>query len=330
MKTKSKESFLSILFITALLFYAYFALEYSRKIDNVLVKTILQFSRHLIHIGLLLGWILSIRRRILHPAIRRYLLSVGTLLAFWLYIRTCKWMFFPPGACWQCRYLWYAYYIPLILIPLSGMFLALYLGKPESYRLPHNMIFACIPASLLLILVFTNDLHQLVFRFPNGFASAESDYTYGPGYFLILAWCIGLGIFFVTTLSGKCRVPGRNQGKKLPLLVLAAAVVFSVLYCLRILKFDLTAMDCLIIVLLLESCIQSGLIRSNSGYRYLFEEFSMEAQIEDDQGNLFCCSKRAARLDPPAKNWMKNPDHINKVIRTKRLRSAKIRNGHIL
>ena len=62
---------------------------------------------------------------------------------------------------------------------------------------------------------------------------------------------------------------------------MACAGVFWILYSLGIVKVDLTAMDCLIITLLLESAIQSGLIRSNTGYNELFEISTVAAQIVD-------------------------------------------------
>lgn len=53
---KEKRKIIYIIEIILLLLYAYFALNYSREIDSIFLKTILQFSRHLIHIALILCW----------------------------------------------------------------------------------------------------------------------------------------------------------------------------------------------------------------------------------------------------------------------------------
>ena len=124
---KEKRKIIYIIEIILLLLYAYFALNYSREIDSIFLKTILQFSRHLIHIGLILCWIVSIQQRILHTAVRRCLLSVGMLLVQ-------------------------------------------YAGRADHYRISEKWKYICVPAFILLMLVFTNDIHQQVFRFPYGFA----------------------------------------------------------------------------------------------------------------------------------------------------------------
>ena len=43
---------------------------------------------HFIFITLLLGWVISLQRRILNAQIRRYLVTVGVLMASWLLVRT--------------------------------------------------------------------------------------------------------------------------------------------------------------------------------------------------------------------------------------------------
>ena len=107
---KNQKLFCSCM-ILGLLLYAWFAREWAYHIGSLFGKTILQLTRHLIHIGLILGWEISIYRQILQHSVRSYLLAAGGFLAFWLYIRTLKWMFFP-ALCWQSRYLWYGYYLP--------------------------------------------------------------------------------------------------------------------------------------------------------------------------------------------------------------------------
>ena len=211
-----------------LLLYAYFARQWAYDIDNMFWKTTLQLTRHLIHTGLILGWIISINRRILQESVRHYLLAVGILLALWLYIRTLKWMFFPSFS-WQSRYLWYGYYIPLVLVPLFGTFLIQYPGKKETYQLPWKMKLLYFPALFLIGLVYTNDLHQLVFRFPEGLYYADSSYTYAIGYFAIAAWCLILTVYFITALILKCRAPGKKWFRKMPVLVLGAAILFILL-----------------------------------------------------------------------------------------------------
>lgn len=66
----------------------------------------------------------------------------------------------------------------------------------------------------------------------------------------------------------------------MPAMIMGGAVVFWTLYCFGIFRgCDLTVVDCLIISLLLESAIQSGLIASNANYQKMFNASTVAAQI---------------------------------------------------
>ena len=312
-----------------LLMYAYMAKLAARDMMHIFPETCLQFSRHLVHMGLIFCWLISVKQRIRQPSVRRYLLASGSFLAFWLFIRTCKWMFFP-GDSWANRYCWYAFYVPLIFVPLFGAFLIQYLGKKEEFELTPKWKILYLPAWLLLLLVFTNDLHQLVFQFPSGVPFSDWEYEYGIGYFFIVGWSLLLGIYFVAALLWKCRAPGKQLLRKMPLFVLLLEIAITVLYCLKILRCDLTALDCLMIVLLLESCIQSGLIRSNSDYDRLFKITDIEAQITDDSGNVYYASRQTEQPEAQVRAWMTDQEHIGTIWDGKRLNGAKLANGYVL
>ncbi len=236
---------------------------------------------HFVFVTLLLGWVISLQRRILNAQIRRYLITVGILMASWLTVRTCKWFFVSVFDA-LCRYMWYAFYIPMILIPLLGVFITIYIGKPDGYKMPKALNLLYIPAALLILFVFTNDFHNLVFKFPKGIELFDSDYTYGFGFYIVAAWFSILGFYFAVMLIVKSRVPGSKTFQKLPLIIMACSVAFWVLYAMKLIKADLTAVDCLMITMLLESAIQSGLIRSNIGYTELFEISTVAAQVVDE------------------------------------------------
>ena len=87
---RKRKTYLCSCVVVCLLLYAYFARWFAKGTDNILLETVLQLSRHLIHIGLILVWMVSVRQRILQKSIRRNLLLTGSLLIFWLYIRTVK------------------------------------------------------------------------------------------------------------------------------------------------------------------------------------------------------------------------------------------------
>lgn len=284
----------------------------------------ISLSRHLVQIGLITYWFVSIRQRIIAKTIRRYLLFSAALIGFWLYIRTVKWMFLEEGV--LGRYIWYSYYIPLILIPLFGVFIVQCIGKPQNYRLSNRLKLFYIPALLLLVLILTNDFHQKAFGFPYGIQNYNKQYTYHIVYFLTLIWCICLGVYFSVMLLIKSRAPGKKWGRKFPFFVLTSGVILTVLYCLRIVIFDMTAVNCFLIVLVLEGSIQSGLIRSNSMYGALFSESDIDASITDQNGKIYYSSKSA---EPITMLLGSVPVDGTFIYNNKRLNRAEISNGYI-
>ncbi len=266
--------------ISVLLLIAYLMDRFSGIPENAAIRALMWATRNVIHISLLIGWCASLYQRIIHVRIRRCLIAVGVLMIVWLTAKIIKWQFLPDRMFWLGRYLWYSFYIPMILIPLLGVFIIDHLGKPEGYRTPRRLTALYISAFAILIGIFTNDLHQLAFSFPEGIELFDYTYGYGPIYFAAMAWFVLGGIYVVVMLLKKSRVPGRKKLQKMPAMIMGGAVVFWTLYCLGFLRSsDLTVVDCLIISLLLESAIQSGLIASNTNYQKMFNASTVAAQI---------------------------------------------------
>lgn len=262
--------------------------------------TALWTLRNSIHLSLMFMWCVSLGRRIVSKPVRHMMIAVGCLLAFWLMVRTCKWEYISTPKDLLGRYCWYGYYVPMILVPLLGVFIVDHIGKPESYHCPRWMMLLYIPAGLIVLGVFTNDLHRLVFTFPQGTENYNSIYGYGVLYFIAVAWFVVLGFYFVLMLLKKNRVPGSRRVQKLPVAIMSGAVVFWMVYSLGLQNCDMTAINCLIITLLLEVAIQSGLIPASSHYYDLFRISTCPMQIVDENGQV-CYSSDTAEF-PAAEN----------------------------
>lgn len=280
--------------VAVFLTVAYFVNQLDDMTTNTVTQALLRAIRSVIHISLLISWCASLRRRIMNAQVRRILVAISVLMAFWLTAKIIKYEFIADRSFWLGRYIWYSYYIPMIMIPLLGVFIIDHMGKPEGYRNPRWMNKLYIPAFAILIGIFTNDLHQLAFDFPQGIELFDYIYGYGPVYFAAMAWFVLLGIYFVVMVLKKSRVPGSKGMQRLPVLIMGGAVIFWTLYCLGFLReVDLTVVDCLIISLLLESAIQSGLIPSNTNYHVLFRASTVAAQIVN-QDNQLCFASLSA------------------------------------
>ena len=257
--------------------------------------------RTMIYISLYIGWGFSVNRRILQTQVRRYMTGVSFLAVFWFIVRSIKYFFISdPGV---IRQLWYWFYFPMLFIPLFSVFVSMSLGKPESYRLPKWTILLYVPTLLFLLLVLTNDLHQIVFSFPAGKVWSDSDNGYEYGYYLVIGWEILCALSAFAVMLVKCRLAQRR--KYLPAFLLSCSIVYAFIYAsgvewMQLIGGDITAVQCLMFTGILESCIQCGLIQTNTGYDELFEAGTLGAQIADNDHQIRYASANSPVLSEQA------------------------------
>lgn len=324
---KNKTTIKTAIWVAIAIIIAYWIRMLHLYPDQVLLVSMVKMLRYVIHITLLVGWCVSLNRRIQNRQVRYLLILVGVLMAFWLTVRTIKFEFIADPTHPLVRYLWYSYYIPMVLIPMIGVFVVKYLDKLADYTHPKQMNLLLIPAFLLLGIVFTNDLHRLVFDFPQGIELFDSKYTYGFVYYILMAWFILGGLYFVVMLLKKSRVPGSKKMQRLPLCIMLGAIVFWILYTLKLINCDLTAMDCLIITCLLESAIQSGMIPSNTNHSDLFDMTTVPVLIVDADYQPHYVSGAALPLsEVDLKKAESGAVHMDNTI----LRSAPITAGRVV
>ena len=286
--------------------------------------------RSLIYIALYIGWGISVSKRIIQVQVRHYLIAVSGLLVCWFVIRTTNY-FFTADVEIE-RYLWYLYYLPMLFIPLFSLFVAISLGKPANARLSiTTLLFLSIPTVLCLLLVLTNDLHQLVFSFPEGEAWTAQNNSYIFGYYIVIGWeaLCALAAFIIMLI--KCRLSQRK--KHLPFLLLICSIGYALVYVsgvkwMQLIGGDITAAQCLMFTGILECCIQCGLIQTNTGYQALFEAGSIGAQIVDTDYDTRYASSNAPKLS--AEIMRSAESEAAKLDNNTLLRSSKIPGGHVL
>ena len=278
---KTTRNTLSAIAVAALLAIAFILRMIYEDLTNAMAQAIMLTVRNTIHISLLFAWVVSLHRRLMNKNVRRLMLAVGCLMLFWLIDKIVKWDFTGSVTHPLVRYLWYGFYVGMLFIPTLGAFIINYLGKPEDHSHPAKLNYLLIPPTVLLALVFTNDLHQKVFVFYNGFINFDQEYSYDWVYYIVVGWFIVMGFYFVVMMLVKSRVPGSRKLQKMPILIMTFAALFWIGYSMRLYNCDLTVTDILIIVLLLESAIQSGLLPSNTNYQQLFDATTIPVQIVD-------------------------------------------------
>lgn len=322
-KQNHKTGFL----VAAMIFSAIF-LRVLGKFDILIVPG--GILRSLIYIALYIGWGISVSKRIIQTQVRHYMVSVSGLMVFWFVIRTIKYFFITdPGI---IRQLWYWFYLPMLFIPLFSLFVAISLGKPANAKLSKTtLVLLSIPTVLCLLLVLTNDLHMLVFAFPEGKVWTDNNMNYAFGYYCVLGWEILCALSAFVIMLIKCR---HSQRKKyLPFLLLTASIVYAFIYAsgakwMQLIGADITAAQCLLFTGILESCIQCGLIQTNTGYQSLFEAGSIGAQIADTDWRTRYASSNAPELTA---DMMRSAEKDAAMLDSSTLlRSSRIPGGHVL
>ena len=293
------------------------------------------YLRSFIYIAFFFVWGISVRRRIIHPQIRRYMTAIAALIVFWFVIRSLKYNFisvelYPHTV----RYIWYLFYVPMILVPFLAVLVSFSIGKPENYRLPKKAVLLFIPSFLLIAAVLTNDLHGLVFTFPEGAEVwTDSDYGYAFIYCFIIIWLFLCAITVLFTLCHKRRASNKHRLILIPCIPTVILLVYSFLYFTQVgwLRFvfgDVTAFTCLSYMITLELCIDLRFIQSNSGYMELFDASTVGAQITDNDYNVLMSSKTAIRQD---KELLRKTREGSVMLENGlRLSGAPIRRGHVV
>lgn len=326
MKRNTRQLFLMI-FVFAIIAAAY-SCRMLAKFD--IGGVYMNYIRAALYLLLFALWGYSLDRRIIQTQALHCMRLTAALMLVWLVLRTLKYEVVTDIT--VARYIWYLYYLPMLFIPLFGVYIALSLGRSEEYRLTGRIVaLAAIPA-ILFSLVITNDLHQQIFAFNSGIPGRPDNYSYHHRYlyFICLGWMVGCMIFSLIRLLKKSRI--KNGGKKplMPFIIGCITILYGILYltglsAVRWWFGDMNVMFCLLYAAIYESCIRCRMIQSNTGYVELFEASTLAAVIMDRSGNVVIRS-RAADED------MICPQDGTQIIRPDgtRISSAPINGGYVV
>lgn len=258
----------------------------------------MSYIRAALYLLLFSLWGFSLDRRIIQTQALHCLRLTAALMLVWLILRTLKYEFVTDLT--VARYIWYLYYLPMLFIPLLGVYIALTLGKSEEYRLTGKADFLVAIPGILFLLVITNDLHQQVFAFNSGVPGVPDNYGYSHGifYFCCLCWMVACMIFSLILLLKKSRVPSGSEKRMRPFVIACITILYAILYlsglpAIRWWLGDMNVTFCLLYAAIYESCIRCRMIQSNTGYVELFEATTLAACIADGSGNIVLRSRAA-------------------------------------
>lgn len=288
------------------------------------------YIRSALYLLLFAWWGFTIDRRIIQKQVLHCLRLTALLMLLWLLLRTLK--YHVVTGVTAARYVWYLYYLPMLFLPLLGVYIALLLGKPEEYRLPGRARLLSIIPAVLFLLVITNDLHQWAFAFKDGVPGrpVSSAFTHRLLYFVCLVWMVACITFSLVRLFRKSRIPGGARKRLTPFVLGCVTLLYGLLYLsgLPVVRWwfgDMNVMLCLLYAALYESCIRCRMIPSNTGYVELFEAPTLAACIADPGGQIVLRSRAAGEdmVCPREGQRLIRPDGM-------RISSAPIGGGYVV
>ena len=156
---------------------------------------------------------------------------------------------------------------------------------------------------VLIILVMSNDLHNLVFRLDLNNPNWSSSYGYGVAFYFVMVGCaLPLGLATVIMMIKAVQNP-RKKSFVFPLALIVLLAVYLASYITRIpiaWRSDVAMVVGLFALLLFETAIRTGLIPVNTKYTSMFSNSPLRMQITDTSGAIALSSAYALEHDKDA------------------------------
>lgn len=242
-------------------------------------------------------WLILLYIRIFDKTLKKYVLSIGVLLVFWMAIRMVK--RYTTG--YVTEILWYLYYIPLLMIPTFYYNCSSYLMNSKNKK---RRIVAIIISIILFLLVITNSLHNIVFKIKSNI----NDYNHNIGYFIIVAWILCLIVVAIINLIKS----SKNKGYKNIILIsvtILIGIIYTILYIKNIPVIRKTNMSVIIGTLFcvgLEMMLDFKLIPNNFRYKKIFKNSNLPLEIVSQDGKTRIATNHSINLKENIINDIKN------------------------
>ena len=298
--------------------------------ENAFMRNLADQCRNCIYLGIYCAWVIYLEKHVVHKKMRRCLTAIGCLMVFWFFVRTVKFhILYDPLGEHVC---WYLYYIPMILIPALGLAAAMFFGEKDEERTVRRIKILLTVAVILIVSVFTNDLHQMVFHFAKQPPFSDNDYSYGILFMVIQGWMLICLTGMEIILIRKCRIPGKKQFwlPIIPGVLLLGWNIGNIFRLPFIQTFagDMTAVCCILMAAIYQGCILCGLIQTNNRYFELFQTSGgLDAEITDHSFQRYYHSGDFPQLSPELRAMIINRSFVQE--QGIRINHIPIRGGHL-
>lgn len=180
------------------------------------------------------------------------------------------------------------YYIPYICGPLFSLIAVLKMVINNNSVFKKQSIFFSVVSFALVLLVLTNDLHQLVFGYDKtDIEVASNHHSYRIGYYLAMGWLLFMVMYMLYKLIKNGIVSEVKKKIYIPVIIFFTGI-FSVIISMlnHNAFFQIPELLCLTFASFLESCIEIGLIPSNNNYEVFYKYSGLPSIIVNANGDV--------------------------------------------
>ena len=319
---KSVYSFL--VFLTFLLFCGF------NTSSSIYLNNNNSFIKITVVIIFVIIWMASASYRTIRKDLRIGIFLISGLILCWLILSFLKKQL--NDLSFANRMCWYGFYIFFMGIPLVLLYVSDIIDNPipkKTFPKWYKLCLSIYP--FLVLLVFTNDWHNLVFKFDiNG--NWNDVYTYGFGYYIVFAYCIFIFALSLYLLYKNSKQSPKKYAVAGPIIIALLIILYIVGYGLNWKFFrpsDISFTFSLFSILFLEAVLHAGFIPTNTYYRDLFSNSPMNMQILNSDCETVLESANSDKISPINRFYLhNNQDNIYDEEKEILIHSSKINGGY--
>lgn len=254
------------------------------------------------------AWGFSMYIRCSDAKIRRWLVGVAALVAFWMLVVLLK---YPIRGDLATALLWYCYYIPMTAIPTLCVLCAMRAASLDEVawaRCARRVIVAI--SAFAVFAVLTNNVHHFIFAFDFADPDWGGNYRYAFGYYVLVAWYIVLFVIFFATLFLSARRSLRSMLFPIGVIV-GVGVVYGVMFTLRhvaTLTSNVALTYCILAMVAIELTLDLGFFPSYAWYTLAFSKLPFDLKVLEANGDTVFQTEMAQPMPQAAADTLKTAD----------------------
>lgn len=262
---------------------------------------------------MVLAWGMLVKGQIIDKRMRAIYWQIVIVLEMYFLLQICRYRLADANN----RHLWYAYYIPMLVIPLLFFYLTFFINRPQETRRHHYALFS-IPTVVLAILIMTNDYHQLFMRLDKMGTDSLSLSNAGILVYFYYVYSYGLLVVAFVVLFRKCQVSISKRKVMQLVLILVLCLFLLISYATPISPringtrlWNIGEIFAICNIFILEACMQVGLITVNTRYNWIFQNADIPAVIQDADGRRVYQTKGGEAVFVPSEDSLINTSNIS-------------------